>query len=120
MGEWLHALAGRVVFNLHAAENFILGLGVGAGLDAARAEVGRTGRRVLAAISARFSLLEIGQGKRGRGPISKHHRSSRSGAALNLVSARNSYETFLTEWKVADVDLPIVSETKKSYAKVGN
>jgi len=54
VGERLPALLGRVVFDLHAAENLILGLGICAGLDAASPEVVNVSRLVTLPTEVRF------------------------------------------------------------------
>ena len=36
----------------------------------------------------------------------------------DIVKARAAYQDFLTRWKVADPDIPILKQAKAEYAKV--
>ena len=38
--------------------------------------------------------------------------------ARNIESSRTAYEAFLSLWKDADPDIPIVKEAKAEYAKL--
>jgi hypothetical protein len=38
--------------------------------------------------------------------------------ARNIESSRTAYETFLSLWKDADPDIPILREAKAEYAKL--
>jgi hypothetical protein len=38
--------------------------------------------------------------------------------AGDKASAKKAYDTFFTEWKNADSDLPVIAEAKKEYAQL--
>jgi hypothetical protein len=65
---------------------------------------------------ARSYALEVGVGA-GLAPAQGH----RHGAPLqqdSLAKARAAYQDFLTLWKDADPDIPILKEAKGEYAKL--
>ena len=43
---------------------------------------------------------------------------SAQGAAADVARARSAYKDFLTLWKDADPDIPILKEAKAEYAKL--